>query len=120
MTKLEIIEETVKFYSEDTSRRALNEDGSRCEYLTLDGKKCAVGRCLDLDSEELLRLNGMGGVFNVYRKDLVFKKEYKGHSVDFWASLQLLHDSESNWTSKGLSGYGLKYLKELEDTYANK
>lgn len=40
-TKLEIIEETVQYYSEDVTRRASDSSGV-CEYYTFDGRMCAV------------------------------------------------------------------------------
>ena len=58
-TKTQIIHETVDFYSKNTSeRRAIEIDkkhqDSSCQYLTKNGKKCAVGRCI---SDKILTLS---------------------------------------------------------------
>ena len=45
--KLEILEETIAYYSEDPNRRSISEDGDGCYYLHPEnGNRCAVGRCL--------------------------------------------------------------------------
>lgn len=49
LTAVEIINETVAYYSEDTSRRGITYTGFgdlKCVYITAGGQMCAVGRCL--------------------------------------------------------------------------
>ena len=41
----EILDETVEFYRDDPSLRAM-EDDAGCRYETADGRTCAVGRCM--------------------------------------------------------------------------
>lgn len=112
-TKLEIIEETALYYSEDVSRRALNHLG-QCRYLTSDGKMCSVGRCLISPS--------YGSQWSVsWFRDLEeeLKEEYKGHSLDFWNKLQKFHDWKEHWSSTGLTEEGEKYLQNLKNQFSN-
>lgn len=111
-TKLEIIEETVKYYSEDTSRRAFN--GRGCEYLTKDGRMCAVGRCL---SEEGLKKYGLySGRFCPLMIEYM-KEEYKISDEFFWKELQHFHDANIYWNEMGLSEEGEDQVRKLKILY---
>ena len=128
-TKIEIIEETYNYYSEDVSRRAyVGEDG--CSYLTEDGRMCAFGRCCKNPGEiqELLKISSdpTHGSYMInklveHKKTIedVLKEEYKGHTVLFWRALQGFHDSILNWNEKGITEWGLKRYEELKKEYAN-
>lgn len=122
MTKLEILEETVAFYSEDVDRRAYTE-GEGCVYNTEDGKHCAVGRCLLPKLKEL----GTGFVGNfstavseladrrdITNLDSLLQEKYRGHNIEFWTDLQILHDSNSYWNEFGLSKEGQHYYEDLK------
>ncbi len=123
-TKLEIIEETIKFYSEDPTRRARSITGG-CEYLLrvpgVKDRMCAVGRCMH---EPMLYT---GSVYSIERLgkrifDTTFqealKPEYKGHSRDFWSDLQILHDVKEFWNENGLTNEGKTYADKLRVTYS--
>lgn len=69
-TKLEIIEETAAYYCEDPSRRAYNRVNMfafepTCQYITLDGRRCAVGRYLlnprEIENKSIFQLVLDGG-----------------------------------------------------------
>ena len=117
LTYSDVLKETVKFYSENPTQRAIN--GSLCVYRADDGRMCAVGRCLepsaydpkweDQAASTIIDHLGMEG----------FKEEYR-HLNDprFWTSLQLFHDSYRYWDNEGLTEKGKKFVKELEDAYA--
>lgn len=104
-TARQIIEETVQYYSEDPTRRGLSNNND-CMYKTLDGKMCAVGRCM-LESE--LEKIVVSEKFNDWSVDEVFealglddhdgllKPEYRGQSLGFWSDLQILHDCKTYW-----------------------
>ena len=118
-TKLEIINETVDFYSQDVSRRAIL-NGSYA-YLTKDGKMCAVGRCM---KRPRLRTS-KSRIFN-YAKALctedginqdlepLLKKAYLGHDILFWKELQRLHDVSSHWCDTGLTEFGKRYVENMK------
>lgn len=116
-TKLEIINETAAYYSEDPSRRAISN--GNCVYFDPDtGNMCAVGRCLNKPSDfknnkgrscSLINSEGYG----------IFKEDYKIMDSIFWHSLQNFHDSKRNWDEKGLTPFGKQHLEFLRHTYAN-
>lgn len=112
-TKLEIINETVEYYSADPSRRGTN--GSTCEYLTLFGQMCAVGRCMINPKGKEGGVTELGTGFQ-----LMLKKEYRGHSIDFWQDLQGFHDSSWYWDEKGLTRRGNAALQSLLKDWGNK
>lgn len=124
MTKLEIIQETVEYYSVDVNRRAINHNPEfryGCYYKK--GKAyCAVGRVM-LDPQEewggtvdiLIDAIGRSIPFN----DKLLKPEYHNHSVNFWVDLQKLHDLPSYWNESGLTEEGLEYVSELKERYGN-
>lgn len=110
-TKLEIIDETVAFYSKDPiNRRSVNED-HRCMYKGPDGKRCAFSRCCDENKIDGL-VEGKAAPKN---PDDFLKEEYHGHSPYFWKLIQTLHDDSYNWTATGLSEYGIQKLLEIGD-----
>lgn len=111
-TKLEIIEETVNYYSEDTSRRAFN--GSGCEYLMEDGRNCAVGRCFTEDG-----LSNFGNCRTCFDYDMIpyLKEEYRIDDYDFWCDLQELHDTNAFWNDNGLTKGGEAKVKGLKLLY---
>lgn len=105
-TKVEIINETVAFYSEDVKRRAVNEDGI-CEYKTKDGRKCAVGRVL-LAKAFRADIEGCNALEILERYgDDILKKKYRGHEPQFWNKLQRIHDWEGHWNDDGLTHLGV-------------
>lgn len=121
-TKLEIIDETVNFYN--LSNRAMS--GLGCFYHTQNGKQCAVGRCLK-DSDAFQEMIGKEYMYSSQSIDDLsdsgltlddfLKDEYKGHDIEFWKGLQLLHDSEIFWNNEGLSHWGVDEVKRLRLKY---
>jgi hypothetical protein len=111
-TKLEIINETVAYYSEDPKRRA-NVAGF-CHYLTDDGRMCAVGRCL---SDEGLKIaKDYRGRINS-KLIALLKEEYHIDNSEFWINLQNLHDSAENWDDNGLTAIGKLVVEDIMDLY---
>lgn len=107
-TMLEILDETVAYYSEDLSRRGINSEGL-CVY-EAEGRYCAVGRCL-IDPKKFQEAikNAGSATAIIYLKeknlfnDSMFKEEYRGHPIKFWRNLQTLHDTKEFWVKGGLS-----------------
>lgn len=147
ITYSDLLKETVEYYSEDPEgRRGMN--GGMCSYKTEDGKMCAVGRCII--HPELFQEAGAGDFDNLLQyipdydfedlaeKDIenlgddhegniskILKPEYK-HLTDlqFWSTLQSLHDYCNFWNKKGLTEEGIievkkleKYCKELDEQF---
>tara|TARA_R110000850_G_scaffold107584_1_gene219311 strand:- start:210 stop:584 length:375 start_codon:yes stop_codon:yes gene_type:complete len=100
-TKLEIIEETVKYYTVDKNNRAM--DGGDCVYNAEDGSHCAVGRCFNQDFKDEgveLAYNYDSDAFALQHNgsiDHMLMKEYSGHETTFWSDLQNFHDRPRYW-----------------------
>lgn len=122
MTKTKIINETVEFYSADTSRRATNPGGS-CSYsikiLNDEERNCAVGRCMTGKALEVYghQIESVYGLDRKANLDTLLRKKYHGHEVNFWTDLQRLHDSELNWQQNGLTETGKSLVIQLLETY---
>lgn len=95
---LEVLKETVDYYSEDFDRRSVFNNG--CFYFS-EGRMCAVGRCLiDPEGFEENAKDISGDTTISHLKDKVdfnFKDEYKGLPINFWSSIQELHDKDKFW-----------------------
>jgi hypothetical protein len=132
MTKIEIIEETINFYSQDPSRRAVKtrEDGSSyaCLYVYKE-KRCALSRCM---SPEFLEkygeiINDTGSItedlsrylseeLHINLDDTLLPK-YRGHNEDFWSDIQAMHDIVENWDKNGLTDRGRKFVTNIKQTH---
>jgi hypothetical protein len=104
-TTTQIIRETIAHYNR--KNLSISEYGS-CKYLMEDGRMCAVGRCM---TETGINRFGkfQGDIHKLISKhhltdeefDGYLKEEYRGHSVNFWKTLQRLHDDDINWGENG-------------------
>jgi len=114
---LQILDETIEFYSNDPDQRSVGK------YNSPDLKHCAVGRCLLTDLKEkgtslvgndldLLNLVCKNELENL---DQVLLPEYRGHSMLFWEDLQNLHDSDLYWTDSGLSSVGHNKAEKMRN-----
>ena len=121
MTKIEIINETLAFYSEDPSRRAVTSTACHYYHKTANGieKKCSVGRCMTDQSilEDGLERGPIYELVNQRNVDDILKPEYQGHPVDFWSDLQRFHDNDGYWTKDGISKDGVIACQNLLETY---
>ena len=124
MTPIEIIDETVKFYAQDSEGRRAVHRGS-CMYLTPDNRSCALGRLLTDETKTELVASGRNGagVKNIFNSLSLasFKEQYrdairelmdKGDCIDFLMGLQDLHDSASFWISEELREQFVGDLKQ--------
>lgn len=116
MTKLEIIEETYKYYTEDVKRRAFGNEG-KCVYKNEKGDMCAFGRCMkpDADFSNVFGIDAMAKSVDV---DFSLKEEYKGHNLEFWNHLQRFHDNDINWSFTGITKNGENNYEFLRTKYA--
>lgn len=128
LTKVQIINQTVKFYSADPSRRSVDKLGV-CSFNGHNGKEethCAVGRCLlnkykrqgvTMPANDSTA-DGLASVYGYESLDELLLKKYRGHSLDFWSDLQLLHDKKEYWNSKGLTTKGKKFKAKLIEAFS--
>lgn len=118
MTREQFLLDTIKYYSEDTSRRCVSE--GKCTYspetLNKNSEGCAIGRWLD---EELqLELDALGIV--PVQNEKVFDKLPKwmqGMGIYFLQHVQDLHDSSIYWDESGLSQLGKNKVNEMIEHY---
>lgn len=120
-TKIEIINETVEFYS-TVSNRSVNENKS-CLYFGTNGKKCAFSRCLkpEITSKDISEgVEIEKCIVDGHKYDDYLKEEYKGHTIHFWNDIQALHDDGNNWNEdSGLSKLGIITVKILREVHKN-
>lgn len=118
MTREEFLLDTIKYYSEDTSRRCVLN--GKCTYspktLNINSDGCAIGRWLD---EELkLELDAIGTV--PVQNEKVFDKlpEWmQGMGRCFLHDVQKLHDINNYWNESGLSQFGKNKVNEMIEHY---
>lgn len=119
LTKHQIIDETIKHYSNNP--RAVNECGNNCVYLTEDGITCAHSRCLTDEARMTIvnegRTTSTATVIIEKYGDEIHKEQYRGHNETFWRSIQRLHDLTSHWDENGLTKRGQDYVKYIKSIY---
>lgn len=119
-TKIEIIDETVEFYSKNP--RAIRY--TSCQYQMADGRQCAHSRCLTDEARQSVVDNGLNNssastvIECSMERDNIHKEEYRGHESDFWNSIQNIHDVSSNWSKAGLSVAGRNFVEALKQKYS--
>ena len=122
--KIAVLNETVAYYSENTLRRCIMDNGT-CFYsgskneLTESGG-CAIGRLL---SKELSNLLDNEFTFNKYKGNggcgtkAIFKKlplEIQDYGENFLRELQTLHDNNVFWRVNDLTIDGKKYVRDIK------
>lgn len=124
LSKAEIINETIEFYSADISRRSTQQGGlGGCKYNHENGNHCAVGRFMrpkyqNQGTKLKGNTNGIGVFLNVQKLkslDKALLKPYRGHETRFWSKLQSLHDDGHFWEIGGLTEKGKEALEELKN-----
>ena len=135
MTELELLEDTIKYYSENTERRCSTR--FTCYYSPITAGKenisegCAIGRHLDKDfalqiDNNFIDGNTDTGIINIL--SIMLKKEENKSKFPDWmlkmkpkflSDIQGLHDGVSHWNKNGLSQDGLEYVREIKYKLAN-
>lgn len=120
MTKTEILNETVAFYSADPQKlRSYN--GTACVYNGENGTHCAIGRCLlkELRDRGHELIGNFTDFVDLYERngatslDDILEEKYRGHDEDFWAELQSLHDNKTYWDASGITYEGELRTNEI-------
>lgn len=130
MTKIEIINETANFYNmENRGVEEGNSTGQTCLYLSKEGNRCAVGRCIKdelveefqqkVDRISVLSGTGVGELSqNGINLEDYLKDEYKGHALAFWKALQGFHDDEYYWNEQSFVSLTTPFQKRKEQKVA--
>lgn len=118
--KLVLLEDTIKYYSEDINRRCVNSTTDLCYYSSTsipdkwsDG--CAIGRLLtpklrlELDAKSSEMSNtSVKHIFHLLPENI------QDYGKDFLDKLQKLHDNARNWNDEGLSEHGKIMVDEIK------
>ena len=106
------LKETVEYYSQDTSRRAISHGA--CSYM-IEDRKCAIGRMLS--EEDIARLESRGmlddtALIDIW--DIVETPRVKNLPRKFLDALQDLHDSDLYWDGNGITERGIERMALIE------
>lgn len=115
--KFEVLEDTVKYYSEDPETRRCSSIINQCYYSSQKANKpesdgCAIGRLLpeelriELDALPASSINNK--IFGLLPKDV------QALELNFLSRLQSFHDNSKNWNITG-SGLTFEGQSELVD-----
>lgn len=107
---VEIIDETVAYYSEDVSRRSVRY--GQCLYKGPYGKRCAYAR-MCTDDSRFIEDRRAG-----WQELAILKPEYYGYEDHFYEDLQGLHDSSAYWDESGLTPEGISQVQFLKHKYS--
>lgn len=113
--QLAFLEETIAYYSSDTSRRAIMKS-KQCMYRTTDGKKCAIGRHIP-DELYASRMETK----RCAHSDVwpAIPPELQDLGREFLAGVQILHDDSDYWNDKtGLTHAGNVKVATLKQMYS--
>ena len=128
LTPRQILNDTVVYYSEDTSRRALGATSCslECKYWMKNPinkrkvKMCAVGRCLKkgiakrVDEDSSIRDDSFKNLIESKKFNWMdFQPKYRYKNIKFWSMLQDLHDSNSYWDGFGLTKKGKNFMLKI-------
>lgn len=73
----------------------------------------------DYSNEEICKISISEILKGIECAEKLFVPEVRGHSKDFWGSLQALHDNAEFWDENGLSIEGHAYVEELKEKWEN-
>lgn len=114
-----LLDETVKYYSEDTTRRCVN---GRCFYSPKNANNsnsegCAIGRKISPELQLRLDRQEFTGI-NITDNYNMLPDELKELGKDFLTELQSLHDDGRLWHGvTGLTEQGQNRVKWIEKEF---
>ena len=105
--------DTLLPYKQDPTTCAKNGKGG-CEYLTKDGRKCAVGKHL-IDGEHQMSSLYVSSLFSRYNPDDILTEEAKQQQIpiNVWAKMQSYRDGIAKNNSKTNMNGIVGQLEEL-------
>jgi len=123
----DILNSTISFYSDDTSRRAIDEVTGAPVYCTIDGKRDAVARLLPesvfLERGELYDDFNDAVVTGAVDGQVVARVVRKYHPripSEFWVDLQSFHDNNENWNKIGITKAGIENSELIKTKISNR
>lgn len=120
MSYLDVLEETINFYSVDPlNRRSVDRTTGKCLY-AYEGKNCAFGRYIN-DVDKFIEENSFyndstsNSIIETFGMDVMKKEVEHLNDKRFWDDLQFLHDTNSYWNEKGLTKEGTEYANKIKE-----
>jgi hypothetical protein len=106
MTHLELLDDTVEYYKKNrrSVKRTLGEL-KVCQYMGVNGAKCAVGKELDENHPNYAKIvseyNELAAddLFAKFGNDIL-KERSQRITLRFWDQLQSFHDDDLNWVER--------------------
>lgn len=115
--RLEFLNDTVNYYSEDVTRRAV-DCYEICVYFDETTKnKCAIGRFID---ENILKSKIQ--LFGSVARNEIFEllpKNIQELEKRFLMEMQFLHDNSDNWNENGLSEQGKHQVEVIKKVHCS-
>jgi len=112
MNHTEFLQDFIDTYVADPSKRAATKTGT-CQYLTEDGRKCAIGRHI-LPGTYNERCETRGVSLVLCEMSEMFPDWMKKLNRKFLAQIQIFHDNNRFWNNCGLSPNGSHALRILK------
>lgn len=120
MTYLDVLEETINFYTVDpVNRRSVDISNGNCFY-SYEGKNCAFARYMDdvdnfIKKYPLYNHETARTIIKTFGMDVMKKQVRNLTDLQFWGKIQILHDDEYYWNETGLSEDGIEYANEIKE-----
>ena len=113
----DILKDTVDYYREDPKgRRAVDHNGD-CQYTTVSGNHCAIGRYMkpeyqttEFDENQGVGVHGLSCDIDHYLISKVL-----GLDEMFWRDLQDMHDKMLHWEAWSMEVDGLREYKLTDE-----
>ena len=107
----QFILETLLPYKEDPTTCAI--DGGKCEYLTEDGRKCAVGKHMKKGTWQTVFMD-VSNINDEFGIDKVLKKSAlkQGFTIEQWGHIQRYHDKCADHSHIEVMNFRVDKLEE--------
>lgn len=113
MNHSEFLQDFIDTYVADPTKRAVDTNGKSCQYLTSDGRKCAIGRHI-LPGTYNIRCENKPIYAVLETMPEMLPDWMKKLNRGFLEKIQFLHDSECVWINDGLTPFGSCCLDNLK------
>jgi hypothetical protein len=119
LTYLDVLNDTIEYYSVDTIKRRSVDSNTKCLY-SFEGRNCAFGRYINNVDEFIEKNNEYNNesaniLLETFGNEVLKDEVRHLNDYHFWLSLQELHDISSNWNKTGLTERGLSKVEQIKN-----